>query len=425
MADTTVEAAAANSVDTANGLWGPYWVDGNVGAILFLDTSNNPNARKTTTGGTTWENAVEAAAEIAHHMGCVFDREVAGDTGTLAHCAWLDSGNNRIRYRAFDISANTWGTVRTVATGVAENLFLALNGIVVTKARSGRIVVGWSNGETAFGSAETVDGGANWTAITSIFETGGAGDAGRHAYCNTDDDADVAVVFIDADATEMSIKVHDDSADTVTETLIASGFVDPGSPTHRTHFSTTTRLSDGHVLVAAWTQEDNVAADILTFDLLIDSVAAPTVTAKTNILTNTGEGGNVGIFVDQLTDHVYAAYSRGGTWASTTTIYYKKSIDGMATWGSETAMSADAADDHRAVSVGAMGPLAGRFMPAWFDDDDLDIFVNTNNSLTFPTSGKGSGGKGKGGNTPGPGEPPKKPLRTSLSKSWKWDRGWR
>jgi hypothetical protein len=39
--------------------------------------------------------------------------------------------------------------------------------------------------------------------------------------------------------------------------------------------------------------------------------------------------------------------------------------------------------------------------------------------------GKGSGGKGKGGNTPNPGPPPKKPLRTSLSKSWKWDRGWR
>jgi hypothetical protein len=39
--------------------------------------------------------------------------------------------------------------------------------------------------------------------------------------------------------------------------------------------------------------------------------------------------------------------------------------------------------------------------------------------------GKGSGGKGKGGNQPGPGEPPKKPLRTSLNKSWKWDRGWR
>jgi hypothetical protein len=45
--------------------------------------------------------------------------------------------------------------------------------------------------------------------------------------------------------------------------------------------------------------------------------------------------------------------------------------------------------------------------------------------MTTASGGKGSGGKGKGGNTPGPGEPPKKPLRTSLSKSWKWDRGWR
>jgi hypothetical protein len=51
------------------------------------------------------------------------------------------------------------------------------------------------------------------------------------------------------------------------------------------------------------------------------------------------------------------------------------------------------------------------------------------NGLAFgaidSAGGKGSGGKGKGGQTPGPGEPPKKPLRTSLSKSWKWDRGWR
>ena len=60
---------------------------------------------------------------------------------------------------------------------------------------------------------------------------------------------------------------------------------------------------------------------------------------------------------------------------------------------------------------------------------DYDIFsVGTNGDVApsvAPTGGKGSGGKGKGGNTPGPGEPPKKPLRTSLSKSWKWDRGWR
>jgi hypothetical protein len=63
---------------------------------------------------------------------------------------------------------------------------------------------------------------------------------------------------------------------------------------------------------------------------------------------------------------------------------------------------------------------------SWTTNDANDTIIN---GLAFgpevTSGGKGSGGKGKGGNTPGPGEPPKKPLRTSLSKSWKWDRGWR
>jgi hypothetical protein len=69
-----------------------------------------------------------------------------------------------------------------------------------------------------------------------------------------------------------------------------------------------------------------------------------------------------------------------------------------------------------------------------FDGDGytLDYTVVTGAAEQFITvafggaeGGKSSGGKGKGGQTPNPGPPPKKPLRTSLSKSWKWDRGWR
>jgi hypothetical protein len=61
---------------------------------------------------------------------------------------------------------------------------------------------------------------------------------------------------------------------------------------------------------------------------------------------------------------------------------------------------------------------------------EFDIFSVGTNGDAAPSSapssgGRGSGGKGKGGQTPNPGEPPKKPLRTSLNKSWKWDRGWR
>jgi hypothetical protein len=59
-------------------------------------------------------------------------------------------------------------------------------------------------------------------------------------------------------------------------------------------------------------------------------------------------------------------------------------------------------------------------------NEDGDATETAVLSITYAAGGgKGSGGKGKGGQTPGPGGPPKKPLRTSLSKSWKWDRGWR
>jgi hypothetical protein len=62
---------------------------------------------------------------------------------------------------------------------------------------------------------------------------------------------------------------------------------------------------------------------------------------------------------------------------------------------------------------------------SWTTNNNADTVIN---GLAFggdEGGTKGSGGKGGGGNQPGPGEPPKKPLRTSLSKSWKWDRGWR
>ena len=431
MADLTVDSNVYQHTELGNGLWGPYWVDSDTGVIIILDASGNPNARKTTDGGATWGAAVEAAAEIAHHLACVFDREVVGDTGDKVHVAWLDSGANAVRYAAYDISANTWGTAATVASSVAENgLTLSLNGMVITKARSGRLVVGYHNGSGGVaGSAESTDGGANWAGITSLFEASSGHDAARHAYCNTGDDADVAVVYWDVSAAEVSIKVHDDSADTVTETAVGASADDVGTPVQRSNISTATRHHDGHVLLAIFDEEDAATADQRVWDLNINSVASPTVTGKTDVGANVAEGGSIGIFVDQRTADVYCTYSRGGTWLTSVTVYYKKSTDGMATWGSELAMQENAAADMRALSAGYAGTGGGRFQPIWYDNVANDILVNLTNDVAIASgifgAGKAGGGKGKGGNQPGPGEPPKKPLRTSLSKSWKWDRGWR
>jgi hypothetical protein len=430
MADTTVDAAVDPFTDDANGLWGPYWVDSDTGVVIFLDGSGNLNARKTTDGGATWAAAVEAGTEVVHHLACVFDREVVDDTGDKVHAAYMNTAND-LRYTAYDISANTWSTKITVGVITENALTRANNGVVITKSRSGNLGIAAHNGGSgAILTKKSTNAGADWSLIANWFDASSSHDAARHAYCNTGDPNDMAIIYWDVSAGHLRIRVYDDSEDTVSNVLLSGGVDDTDTtPQQRSNLSTATRHHDGHVLVAAFDEEDSVTADMRVWDVNVNSVSAPTVTVKTDVGTNIAEGGSIAIFVDQRTADVYCAYSRGGTWLSAVTVYYKKSTDGMATWGSELAMQEDAAADIRALRAGYAGPGGGRFQPVWFNDDLNDLFVNLTNDVVIAPgilgSGKGSGGKGKGGNTPGPGGPPKKPLRTSLSKSWKWDRGWR
>jgi hypothetical protein len=98
---------------------------------------------------------------------------------------------------------------------------------------------------------------------------------------------------------------------------------------------------------------------------------------------------------------------------------------GPSGWANETLTGVgenDAASAAIATATRAVTGTNAEANPLWIVDSGQPTFMI---AITPGLGGKGSGGKGKGGNTPGPGEPPKKPLRTSLSKSWKWDRGWR
>ena len=425
MADTTVLGAANGVTELTDGLHGIYWTTNLIGALIIDDINADVAAMKTTDGGATWGAGVAVEAGENRHLGCWFDRQTVGNTGTKVHCVWIDSLDDEVKYAAFDIAAGTWSAVKTVATSVAPNdIDLIHNGVAITVARSGRIVLGWSNSLTAVGSAESTDSGANFAAITSIFEASSPADHARGAPCNTGDNADAAFIYWDSSADELSVKVHDDSADTVTETSISTGMVD--SQSYMSQMSVTTRLSDGHALVAAWNTSDQVTSDLKTWDITIDSVSAPTITATADVLTDQAESTSAAIFVNNQSDDVYVAYATGTAASSLVAVFYKKSTDDMATWGLQTAMQEDAEDDHRMVRVGAMGiNQGGRFQPVWFDDDDIDIFSNLTNDIEFApiAGGKGSGGKGKGGS--GPGQPPKKALRTSVGK-WRWEgRGWR
>ncbi len=79
---------------------------------------------------------------------------------------------------------------------------------------------------------------------------------------------------------------------------------------------------------------------------------------------------------------VYVGKDDGSeTWEATVKCYFKKSADGMGSWGAEQTYGVES-DDLRCVSLGrTVGDAGGRVMPVWFNDDLVDITVNDGNDV--------------------------------------------
>lgn len=377
--DVQVESSASPNIDsyfTIGIFHGPYWTSDQVGAIVYLNSAADVVARKTTDGGQTWGSAVAAEAGTAGNGACWFDQETPTDSsGTKIHTAWCDTAAQDLSYAAFDISAGTWSTPVDInaALGVGQ----PSRGISIQKTRSGNLIVTSAvNGTTAL--AYKSSDGSSWTSIATPYE-GSFVDLTLSASVNTGDGNDGAVIFQDTSADQISVKMYDDSADTWTETTIAT-LVETGS----SYMARAIRRSDGHTILAFWNATDSAAADLELWDLNLNSIASPTCTAKTSVNTNLSEAGDCSVFINQSNDDIYVSYNVGTAYTATVSVFYKKSSDGGSTWGSQQTYSYQIEDDFRIIAPSAMSASnGGRFEVAWCDDDDDDIFVNYNNSVSI------------------------------------------
>ncbi len=386
MADTNIETAPVGTLEThgASGLWGPFWTDDQNGAIVFINTNRDITARRTTNGGTSWgAQAVGETLTSQISLSCWFDRQTPNDTtGTKIHCCYGDDGSNSIRYAAYDISTDTWSTPVQVDTpGTIDSANSAYSFVV--KSRDGQIVIGQVLSTVSSGAYKAASPYTSWSATANPFESN-AVDQVWGVCGNTSDPKDIGIFFWDVSANQISIKMYDDSANTWTETLITgTGFTESAA---FKQMGTTMRLSDGHAIMAAWNAFDVSTADMDVFDVNPTTIATVSFSTLTQPITNQDNSAMVQPFINQQNNHIYVIYGEGTNPTSDLHIKWKRSTDNGSSWEAAVTYSDGTQDDYRLIGPTAMAAASGRLQPCWFDDDDVDLFINLDNDVPFPAA---------------------------------------
>ena len=395
-ADVTIDAAAGTTQHNRAVRGGVFWTSPTVGYVIYINVAYDLVYRKTANGGATWGAATEVVAagscDTAMYV-CYADWQTDGDAGTKIHIAYMSKDTEEVRYVYLDTNGDSVGGDDVIETCQGAGTFSPTTNferymISITKTRGGNLAVAGRYRDTleaAFNFFYTSPDAATWTSRASPYEA--AEDICFLFPANLADDQDVWGAYWDADADEISLKTFDDSADAPNGTWSAGTLIS-GSMAEYTYFigmDGAIRLSDEHLILAAWSAYNTATADLMTWDINGEG----SITAKTNVITNTAEYALVSVFINQDNDDIYVAYVGGTDFSTLVKAFYQKSDDGGGTWsGSDQTMQADGEDDMRWISAGAVkATWGGKFQPVWFNDDLDDLFTNADNGISIAAAG--------------------------------------
>ncbi len=381
MADITVDASVGSSLHQTVVRSGPIWVSVNTAYIIYIDDSDDVVYQKTTDGGATWDSAVTINSDTAIKMSVWYDRWTPGNAGTLIHLVYTEADGDDLFYRNLNTLDDSLSTEVKVVDGASYTNGNWFTGAVdIVRARGGNLYLAfWGDADGEFGFYRSTDNGATWTSRAQLAD-GNDADGILLMPGDETDGNDIWCVYWDRSLQELSLKTYDNSGDSWSESSISASI--SGSSFYY-QMSAAPRHSDNHVILAVWSTLDHATADLKVWDI----GGGASITALTNVLTDTDNSAQVAVLINQQNGDIYVAYLKGVTWQATVDVKYKKSTDGGTTWGSEQSYSEAAADDIRALWAGiSVGPDGGRFQPAFFNIDLTDLFVNLANSVYIAPS---------------------------------------
>lgn len=384
MADITVtNQGAANKAKFTNNV---VWATASIGYVFFLDSGTDVVYVKTTDGGQTWGVKTTFFAGNVVIASFWFEKWTPGDTGTKIHVVHIDSGTDDVVHQWFDTADDSISAQHVVFAGSTMLSNLA-NSLSIAKMRGGNLIVVFDGDAAAeTGTYRSVDGGVNWTIRTNAYEA--ASDWAWVLPGNELDNNDAYIIYFDSSTSEVTLKVHDDSANTNSESAVIAAVVQyVNDPDGRYPLHAAIRHSDGHTILVLITERDpaGATADFRVFDIN----GSASIVEKTALATNIDDCYYPSVFVDNLTDDIYVAYigKRDGSEqlevANSTGVYYSKSTDDGATWSAgDTAYSAALAS-MRGTMVAPGGP---RFGVVWITGTTSFMGYNYDNSVAFSES---------------------------------------
>lgn len=388
MADVTIEANVANVLNAQSLRGGGFWTTPLIGYVIYPNVNSDLVYRKTTDGGANWGSATQVVAPGSCELesyDCWADWQTAGDAGTKIHIVYISLDTEGVRYVYLDTNDDSVGGDDLIVTCQGTGTFrgqsnFATHFVSITKSRGGNLAVAFKyqdDSSIPFNGFYTSPDGDAWTSRNTPYEV-------KEDHCllfpgNEADNQDLWAAYWDIDANEISLKTFDDSGNSWGEQSIVGSMI-----AHNAYLQMNGQInSRGHLIFAAWSQFDNAASDLKVWDIN----GAGSITAKANVITDEAENFLASVFINQINDDIYVTYVQGTAAASLVKCVYKKSTNGGGAWGSETAMQVDAEDNMKWVSAGAMkASWGGKFQPVWYDDDDDDLFTNSDNGVSLPVA---------------------------------------
>jgi hypothetical protein len=359
---------------------GIVWTSPSVGYFIFIEEGADLVYCKTTDGGLTWAAAIDIRNGATNRFSAWYDKWTNGDSGGLIHIASMGQTSALLQYQTLDTSDDTVSSALTIVQTASLTLSTdwRVCGLSLTKARGGNLYIAEVARNDAAnlyreGFWRSTDAGASFTQLAEVFEnTGDAANTDRAVLMpgNETDNQDILAIFYDDSNTELSLKTYDNSGDLWAEVSISTDIDVTTGGDVALGYATVSRHSDNATIVVGASTQNAATHDIHAFD--IDTSAS--ITTLTDVFTdNDNHHLDCALFIDQNTDDLYAVYigsdAQDETPFTAVGIYYKKSEDGGATWGSEVDLDEDADAIHRCVWAGhSVGAYGGRFMPVWSED---------------------------------------------------------